>query len=146
MITLYRAFLVLMGCMAAAMMPEALSLPKDSQYTIGPGFLPMIMLGAIIVCCAVLLLFDLKEKSSAAVKKESIPKMILYVLATALLIFCMEHAGIVLSLVVYIFCIIFFVEKHPLFEATKVAVITGALIYGIFHVWLKVPMTICNFF
>ena len=146
MITLYRAFLVLMAVGSALMMPEAMSLPKDSQYTIGPGFLPLIMLGATIVCCVILLLLDLKDKTDATVKKESIPKMLLYIMATGLLIFCMEHVGIILSVAVYIFSIIFFVEKHPPLTALKVSLITSVLIYAIFHIWLKVPMTICNFF
>lgn len=146
MITLYRAFLVLLALVAGLMMPEAMGLPKDSQYTIGPGFLPLIMLGATIVCCVILLLLDLKDKTDATVKKESIPKMLLYIMATGLLIFCMEHVGIVLSVVVYMFAIIFFVEKHPPLTALKVSLITSGLIYAIFHVWLKVPMTICNFF
>lgn len=146
MITLYRVFLVLLALVAGLMMPEAMGLPKDSQYTIGPGFLPIIMLGATIVCCVILLLLDLKDKTNATVKKESIPKMLLYIMATGLLIFCMEHVGIVVSVAVYIFSIIFFVEKHPPLTALKVSLITSGLIYGIFHVWLKVPMTICNFF
>ena len=146
MITLYRAFLVLLALVAGLMMPEAMGLPKDSQYTIGPGFLPLIMLGATIVSCVILLLLDLKDKTDATVKKESIPKMLLYIMATGLLIFCMEHVGIVLSVVVYMFAIIFFVEKHPPLTALKVSLITSGLIYAIFHVWLKVPMTICNFF
>ena len=146
MITLYRVFLVLMAGISAFMMPEAMGLPKDSQYTIGPGFLPMIMLGASIVCCVVLLLFDLRDKSKATVKKESIPKMLMYVIATAALIFCMEHVGIVVSVAVYIFAITAFVEKHPIINAAKVSIVTSALIYGIFHVWLQVPMSICNFF
>lgn len=146
MITLYRIFLVLMAAVAGLMMPEAMGLPKDSQYTIGPGFLPLIMLGATIVCCIVLLILDLRDKTDATVKKESIPKMVLYILATVLLIFCMEHVGIILSVVVYIFSITFFVEKHPLLTSAKVALITGILIYLIFHTWLQVPMSICNFF
>ena len=109
MITLYRVFLVLLALVAGLMMPEAMGLPKDSQYTIGPGFLPIIMLGATIVCCMILLLLDLKDKTNATVKKESIPKMLLYIMATGLLIFCMEHVGIVVSVAVYIFSIIFFV-------------------------------------
>lgn len=146
MITLYRVFLVLLAAVAGLMMPEAMGLPKDSQYTIGPGFLPLIMLGAIIICCVVLLALDLRDKANVSVKKESIPKMLLYIMATGLLIFCMEHVGIILSVVVYIFCIIFFVEKHPPLTALKVSLITGGLIYAIFHIWLKVPMSICNFF
>ena len=74
MITLYRAFLVLMAIGSAMMMPEAMGLPQDSQYTIGPGFLPMIMLGLSIACCVVLLVLDIIKKSNATVKKESIPK------------------------------------------------------------------------
>ena len=102
--------------------------------------------GCIGETSVVLLLFDLREKSNATVKKESIPKMLLYILATGLLIFCMEHVGIIVSVAVYIFCIVFFVEKHPIFTAIKVSIVTSALIYGIFHVWLQVPMSICNFF
>ena len=146
MITLYRAFLVLMAVGSALMMPEAMSLPKDSQYTIGPGFLPLIMLGTTIASCVVLLLFDLRDKSKASVKKDSIPKLLMYVIGTALLIFCMEKVGIVVSVAAFIFCITAFVEKHPIFTAAKVAIITSGLIYAIFHVWLKVPMSICNFF
>ena len=146
MITLYRVFLVLMAGVSAFMMPEAMGLPKDSQYTIGPGFLPTIMLGLSIACCVVLLIFDLRDKSKASVKKESIPKLLMYVIATALLIFCMEHVGIIVSVAVYIFCITAFVEKHPIINAAKVSIVTSALIYGIFHVWLQVPMSICNFF
>jgi len=146
MITLYRVFLVLMAGVSAFMMPEAMSMPRDSQYTIGPGFLPTIMLGATIVCCIILLLLDLRDKTSATVKKESIPKLLMYLIATALLIFCMEHVGIILSVAVYIFCVTFFVEKHSPITAIKVSLITSALIYAIFHIWLKVPMSICNFF
>jgi len=38
------------------------------------------------------------------------------------------------------------VEKHSPITAIKVSLITSALIYAIFHIWLKVPMSICNFF
>ena len=146
MITLYRAFLVLLAVGSAAMMPEAMGLPRDSQYTIGPGFLPLIMLSTTIVTCIVLLLFDLRDKSKASVKKDSIPKLLMYVIGTALLIFCMEKVGIVVSVAAFIFCITAFVEKHPIINAAKVSIVTSALIYGIFHVWLQVPMSICNFF
>ena len=114
MITLYRVFLVLMAAIAAFMMPEAMGLPRDSQYTIGPGFLPLIMLGLTIVCCVILLLLDLREKSSATVKKESIPKMVLYILATGLLMGWKMTWGItsinafVGTIVVYCLCCVLF--------------------------------------
>ena len=146
MITLYRAFLVLMIVMSALMMPEAIALPRDAEYTIGPGFLPLIMLGAIIVCCALLLIFDLKRKSDAKVKKDAYLRLILYILATILLVLGMQYVGIALSVLVYLFCISFFVEKHDLVSSIKVSVITTVVIYLIFHTWLNVPMTICNFF
>ena len=54
MITMYRVFLVIMAVIAGLMMPEALALPKDAQYTIGPGFLPSIMLGATVVALSLI--------------------------------------------------------------------------------------------
>ena len=47
MITLYRAFLLLVTILTALMIPEASRLPTDSQYTIGPGFMPIVMIGKI---------------------------------------------------------------------------------------------------
>ena len=146
MITLYRAFLGIMIVISALMMPEAIKLPRDAEYTIGPGFLPLIMLGAIIACCALLLIFDFKSKSTARIKKEAYLRLISYILATALLVLGMQHIGIALSVLVYLFCISFFVEKHDLVSSIKVSVITTVLIYLIFHTWLNVPMSICNFF
>ena len=104
------------------------------------------MLGAIIVCCALLLIFDQKSKSDAKVKKDAYLRLILYILATILLVLGMQYVGIALSVLVYLFCISFFVEKHDLVSSIKVSVITTVVIYLIFHTWLNVPMTICNFF
>ena len=67
-------------------------------------------------------------------------------MSTALLILAMEYIGIILSVIVYIFCVIFFIERNGLTSALKVSLVTGLGIYLIFHTWLQVPMTICNFF
>lgn len=145
MITLYRVFLVFLIALSAYMLPEAMSLPQDSQYTIGPGFLPIIMLSVIVVCCIALLIFDFIKKNSAGVKKDAYIRLILYIVSTALLAICMEKIGIAISVLVYLFCIAYFVEKHPLLSCIKVSVTTTVLVYLIFHTWLGVPMTICNF-
>lgn len=91
-------------------------------------------------------MFDLKQKNTASVEKSAIPRLVLYVLATVLLIIGMEHVGIIVSVVIYIFCVSFFVERHSALSSAEVALIVGTFIYLIFHVWLKVPMSICNFF
>ena len=146
MLTMYRAFLVIMAVIAGLMMPEALALPKDAQYTIGPGFLPSIMLGATIVACLILLALAIRSKTDAKIEGNAVPRLVLYVISTALLIFAMEHVGIILSVIVYIFCVIFFIEKNSALSAAKVALVTGTGIYLIFHTGLQVPMSICNFF
>lgn len=136
---MYRAFLVIMAVIAGLMMPEALALPKDAQYTIGPGFLPSIMLGATIVACLILLALDIRSKTDAKIEGNAVPRLVLYVISTALLIFAMEHVGIILSVIVYIFCVIFFIEKNSALSAAKVALVTGTGIYLIFHTWLRFP-------
>ena len=141
---MYRVFLVLLTAVAVLMMPEALSLPRDAQYSIGPGFLPMIMLSITIGCCVLLLIFDFYKKSKYTIEKAAAIRLILYAVSTALLIFCMEHVGIAVSVIVYVFATLFFIEKIKWTKALKVAVITGVTIYLIFHTWLQVPMTILN--
>lgn len=73
MLTMYRAFLVIMAVIAGLMMPEALALPKDAQYTIGPGFLPSIMLGATIVACLILLALDIAARQMQKLKEMRFP-------------------------------------------------------------------------
>lgn len=146
MITLYRVFLVAMTVMTGLMLPEAIKLPRDAQYTIGPGFMPIIMIGLIMFCCIALFILDLIKKNDAKVKKDAYVRLLAYILGTALLVFCMEKVGIALSVFVYLFCMSKFVEKHDLVSSLKTALITTIVIYLIFHTWLKVPMTICNFF
>lgn len=146
MITLYRVFLVAMTAMTGLMLPEAIKLPRDAQYTIGPGFMPIIMIGLIMFCCIALLILDFVKKNDAKVKKEAYVRLLAYILGTALLVFCMEKVGIALSVFVYLFCMSKFVEKHDWVSSLKTALITTIVIYLIFHTWLKVPMTICNFF
>ena len=144
-ITLYRAFLVIVAVLTGLMIPEALRLPQDSQYTIGPGFMPIIMIGLIIFCCVSLLILDFIHKSDAHVKKDAYGRLLLYVLATALLILGMEYVGIAVSLFVYLLLVPWLVEKHSLVSSLKLSVITTVAVYLIFHTWLKVPMTILNF-
>lgn len=142
MITIYRVFLVLLGVIAGLMMPEARRLPQDSQYTIGPGFLPTVMLSVIIVCCIALLILDFIKKFNCKIEKSAGLRLVLYAIATVLLVFGMEYVGIIFSVAVYIFAVTFFIEKNSVLSSVKVAVITAAFIYLIFHVWLKVPMSV----
>lgn len=144
MITMYRVFLVLLTAVSALMMPEAMRLPKDAQYSIGPGFVPFVMLSICIVTCVLLLLFDLRKKANYTIEKAAAIRLVLYLVSTMLLIFCMEHVGITISVIVYIFATLVFIEKVKWTKALKVAVITGVSIYLLFHTWLKVPMTIIN--
>jgi hypothetical protein len=145
MITLYRAFLLLVMILTALMIPEASRLPTDSQYTIGPGFMPIVMIGITIVCCVALLIMDFIHKSDAHVKRDAYKRLLLYLLATALLVLGMRYVGIAVSLFVYLLLVPWLVEKHTFLSSLKLAGVTTLVIYLIFHVWLKVPMTILNF-
>ena len=145
MITLYRVFLIVLAVLVALMIPEATRLPTDSQYTIGPGFMPIVMIVIIIACCVALLILDFVHKSEAHVKKDAYKRLLLYALATALLVLGMEHVGIAVSLFVYLLLVPWLIEKHTFLSSLKLAAVTTVIIYLIFHVWLKVPMTILNF-
>ena len=72
-------------------------------------------------------------------------RLLLYLLATALLVLGMQYVGIAVSLFVYLLLVPWLVEKHTFLSSLKLAGVTTLVIYLIFHVWLKVPMTILNF-
>ena len=126
-----RLFLLAMALISGFLLSQSLSWPLQSQYTIGPGFLPTVML----------------DKSTADIhlSKRALTRLGLYLVGLVAFVLLMEHLGIISSVAVFTFYIIFAVERHPLLEGLGVALATAAVVWAIFGLWLNIPITIFNF-
>lgn len=145
-LTFYRITLAVFILLAGLMLPEATHMPLSSQYTIGPGFLPTIMLVAIMGFALILLIKDFISKPLDSDIAQGGPKrLLIYFLATVLFVLGMQFIGIVFSIVAFLFLLIYFQEKYSLWTAAKASLVTGIIIYLVFHTWLGIPITILNF-
>lgn len=139
-----RLFLLAVALISGFLLAQALGWPLQSQYTIGPGFLPVVMLVIIIVCSVLLFIFD-KSTADIHLSKRALIRLGLYLVGLVAFILLMKHLGIIASVAVFTFYIVFAVERHPWLEALEVALATAFVVWAIFGLWLKIPITIFNF-
>lgn len=139
-----RIFLLVTAAISGTLLSIALGWPLQSQYTIGPGFLPIVMLSIILICCVVLFFTD-RSTPDIVLSKRALLRMVSYFAGLIVMIVLMEYLGIISSVALFTFYIVFWVEKNPLIEGLKVALITAVVVWAIFGLWLKIPITIFNF-
>ncbi|WMJ84728.1 tripartite tricarboxylate transporter TctB family protein [Oscillospiraceae bacterium LTW-04] len=139
-----RLFLLVMALLSGVMLSAAIGWPLKTQYTIGPGFLPVVMLCLIIACCVILFFFD-KSTPDFSLNKHQLIRLGLYFVGLIAMILLMEHFGIIASVALFIFYIVFWVEKNPLLDSLKVALTATLVVWAIFDLWLDIPITIFNF-
>lgn len=139
-----RLFLLVMALICGVMLSSALNWPLKTQYTIGPGFLPIFMLCAVILCCMILFFFD-KSSPEVLLNKRQLIRLGLYFAALIVMILSMEHLGVIASVALFTFFIVYWVEKNSLFDGLKVSLTTTLVVWAIFDLWLDIPITILNF-
>ncbi|MEQ6388040.1 tripartite tricarboxylate transporter TctB family protein [Bacillaceae bacterium S4-13-58] len=137
-------FPVFLAICILILLVQALNLTLfDSNGMIGPGFLP--------VCIAILILsllgIDLFSSIRNQQKKETedqkgSPKkfsyQLIYLIAISLTLVLSNILGMLISLGLFIFFILFNFEKRPLLESGVFAIISILIIYVVFDVLLGI--------
>ncbi len=102
----------------------------------GGGFLPIIAGIMAILFCISALLAERKDKSPSGFSWKA------FLPAGALLGMVMLSyvLGMVVSMAIYIFIWLKFIEKHTTKSAVSIGIGTAIVIYGIFVFWLRVPL------
>ena len=139
-----RLFLLVVALISGFLLSQALGWPLQSQYTIGPGFLPIVMLTIIIVCCVLLFIFD-KSTADIHLSKRALIRICLYLVGLIVFVILMERMGIISSVALFTFYIVCVVEKNSWFYGLEIGLITAFVVWAIFGLWLNIPITIFNF-
>jgi hypothetical protein len=102
----------------------------------GGGFLPVIAGIMAILFCIAALWADRKDKSPSGFSWKA------FLPAGALLgmVILSYVLGMIISMAIYIFVWLKFVEKHTLKNSLSIGVGTAAVLYVIFVFWLRVPL------
>jgi hypothetical protein len=104
----------------------------------GGGFLPVIAGIMVIIFCLSALWSDRKDKSPSNFS------WMAFLPAAALLglVLLSYVVGMIVSMGIYIFVWLKYIEKHTTKSSISIGIGTAAVIYAIFVFWLRVPMPI----
>lgn len=141
--------LILLGGMSAfavATLIPSLGMPYSAGQTFGPGFVPLNMSVAVIILCALLAWRQLHRSEPDAEEATASPREgRVAVCATVLLItatvFLAHYGSLLLPLGACIFLVSRFLLNRSWLVAFGSTLATIAAIYGIFSLWLKIPLT-----
>lgn len=115
------------------------------KYTPGPGFMPF-WVGVILLLFSAALLFESFQKKNHQEKKVLLPdrhtlyRVGLIAIVTAGLSLLMTRLGFMLSVILFVSVILFFLEKLTLVKSLVTGLIMSACIYLIFEYWMEIGL------
>ncbi|MCF7946046.1 MAG: tripartite tricarboxylate transporter TctB family protein [Spirochaetia bacterium] len=98
------------------------------------GFFPSIVGGLLLFISFLAVINELKEEKTVFLLSHIYP-----VLAAVGMVVLAQLVGFFPALILYVFGWLKWFEKYRLVFSTLTALITGAAMYGIFYMWLRVP-------
>lgn len=143
-----RLFLLFMSIFAVVIIKECGKLPAGSEYTIGPGFLPRYISYAMILISLILLVQSfIKDKTEDKdfINKVGFTRLVSFFILLLSASIAINFVGMVIPLGVLMIIVFKFIEKYDWFSSLKVSILTIAIFYFIFKIWLKVPIPGFNF-
>ena len=141
-----RIFAVIGLGLSLWMILESLKYDYLTTYTPGPGFHPF-WLGICLALLSLILLFNtfLRKKSKEDKKsrmpgKKSLLRVGLILLFTASFALFMTRLGFVLTVAVFVFLILFVLERYSLLKSLLYGILMSGAVLLIFRVWLDVDI------
>ena len=141
-----RIFAVIGLALSLWMILESLKYDYLTTYTPGPGFHPF-WLGICLAVLSLFLLFNtiLRKGSKEDEKrrlpgKKSLSRVCLILLFTAGLALFMKTLGFVFTVALFVFVILFVLERYTLFKSVLYGLLMSGAVLLIFRVWLDVDL------
>ena len=125
---------------------ESRKFDYTTRYTTGPGFLPL-WLGVCLALLSLSLLFntfkrkqDKEDKKSRLPGKKSLFRVGLILLFTAGFAFSMTALGFVFTVALFVFGILFALERYTLLKSLFYGLIMSGAVFLIFRCWLDIEL------
>lgn len=125
---------------------ESLKFDYKTTYTPGPGFHPF-WLGVCLGVLSLLLLFNTftrksrkKDIETQLPRKKSLLRVGLILLLTAGFALSMTRLGFVLTVTVFVFLILFVLERYTLIKSILYSIIMSGVVLLVFRYWLNVDL------
>ena len=125
---------------------ESFKFDYMTTYTPGPGFHPF-WLGVCLGLLSLALLADtlrrrgdVKQEEKGLPERTSLMRVGLILLFTAGLALSMTTLGFILTVILFVFLILFVLERYTLFKSILYSCIMSGTIFLIFRYWLNVAL------
>ncbi|WP_040978519.1 tripartite tricarboxylate transporter TctB family protein [Oceanobacillus jeddahense] len=124
------------------MLLEGIQYSYTSDFGPGPGFAPVWLSSLMILCIVILLLknIKLKNKETFFVSRIGVSKAITYMVLLVISTLLVPITGLILSLTVFSFVILKFVEKFSFKSSILVSLGTMSFILIVFNFWLEINL------
>lgn len=141
-----RVFAVIGLGLSLWLILESLKFDYKTTYTPGPGFHPF-WLGVCLGVLSLLLLFNTftrkgrkEDIETRLPKKKSLLRVGLILLLTAGFALSMTRLGFVLTVTVFVFLILFVLERYTLIKSIFYSIIMSGAVLLVFRYWLNVDL------
>ena len=142
-----QIFIILIILFSVIILVNSTKLPLKAEYTIGPGFLPMIV-SILMILISIAILFQNYQKRESLKQKpmfderNDFTRLMLFFALLLISILLMNYLGIIIPLILFMIITFRFIEKYSWVTTLKVSIVSNIIFYLIFKVWLGVPLPI----
>ncbi len=150
--------LLFLGCLVAfagGTLYSGLDMPYASAQGFGPGFVPVNMAAAILVFCAAILIRGLARRRAAkpghdagpdgetggSVLSSGVPAVLVAIVAIALATLAASLGSLLIPLGICLFVVTTLLLGRGWRVGLISTVVTLSTLYGIFSLWLKIPLS-----
>jgi putative tricarboxylic transport membrane protein len=132
-----------MLALSATIIAGTRGLPYWAEFAPGPAFAPYWIAGVTAVISVLLLVQSARARGGGAVQwpdRTGAVRVILTIVALWLSVVLSPHLGIVTTAMAFIVCMLVGILRRAVLPSLATAVVTAALIYGVFIRWLGVAL------
>ena len=130
---------LLCGLFAILWIATALGLPYMGDYAPGSGFLPLWLGVCLLALSAVHVVSSLRARAAGPATGHW-RKVVAVLLGLVVCVAVIEPLGFVLAVGAYLLYLLRGVEREPWRTSLFVTVVAIAVLFGVFRLWLRVPL------
>lgn len=138
-----KIFTIFLFLFSLVVIREGVSIPKMSEFTIGPGLLPLIIGIMMAIFSIVLFISNFKREKTTDkpfITKDGLVRLSMFIILLIGSLLLNQWLGLVIPLILFMTLIFRFIEKYSWFTSIRVSVISNIIFYLLFNTWLGVPL------